>query len=165
MKKLFILLLTFAAFSAAQAQTKIVTYRIEGGPDTFFVVDSNVRIFPGGTRVVEEVWRPVVGRDSLKSYLVTLETLATSAEAVIDIKKQNRNEAKDEIKRIKKELDKPKGNGAVQNRTVLQPVMVLENPALQPASLAPGTYIWDGYTWTPQAKVKKVKTSTTKKKS
>ena len=166
MKNLLILLLCVAAFAAAQAQTKIVTYRIEGGPDTFFVVDSNVRVFPGGERVVEEVWRPVVGRDSLKSYLATLENLAVAAENEIDIQKQNRKQAKEEIRRIKKEMEKPgggKGNGAAQTRTVLQPVRVLENPGQAPAALAPGTYIWDGQTWTPEAKVEKVKSS--KKKS
>lgn len=153
MKNLLILLLCVAAFAAAQAQTKIVTYRIEGGPDTFFVVDSNVRVFPGGERVVEEVWRPVVGRDSLKSYLATLEKIAVSAEEEIDIQKQNRKQAKEEIRRIKRELD---DKNASQTRTVMQPVMVLENPANQPASLKPGIYFWDGFTWTPEAKVKKV---------
>lgn len=163
MKKLLILFSLLAAFADTQAQTTIVTYRVEGGPDTFFVVDSNVRVFPNQVRVVEEVWRPIIGRDSLKSYLGALENLATAAETEIDIQKANRKAAKDEIKRIKKELDGAGGGkGKVVSRTVPQPVQVLENPGIQPASLAPGEYIWDGQTWTPKAKVKKVKTSKSK---
>jgi hypothetical protein len=164
MKKLLILLLSILAFTAiSQAQTTVVTYRVEGGPDTFFVVDSNVRVFPNQVRVVEEVWRPVIGRDSLKSYLATLENLIISSEAEIDIQKATRKAAKDEVRRIKKELEASGGGkGKVVSRTVPQPVQVLENPGIQPPNLAPGEYIWDGQTWTPKAKVKKIKTSKAK---
>lgn len=163
MKKLLISILSILAFAHTQAQTTVVTYRVEGGPDTFFVVDSNVRVFPNQVRVVEEVWRPVIGRDSLKSYLATLENLIISSEAEIDLQKATRKAAKDEVRRIKKELEASGGGkGKVVSRTVPQPVQVLENPGIQPASLAPGEYIWDGQTWTPKAKVKKVKTSKSK---
>lgn len=163
MKKLLILISLAAAFFTASAQTTVVTYRVEGGPDTFFVVDSNVRVFPNQVRVVEEVWRPVIGRDSLKSYLATLENLIISSEAEIDLQKATRKAAKDEVRRIKKELESNGGGkGKVVSRTVPQPVQVLENPGIQPPNLAPGEYIWDGQTWTPKAKVKKVKTSKTK---
>jgi hypothetical protein len=163
MKKLLFLFFSVLAFAATQAQTTVVTYRVEGGPDTFFVVDSNVRVFPNQVRVVEEVWRPVIGRDSLKSYLATLENLIISSEAEIDLQKATRKAAKDEVRRIKKELEgNGGGKGKVVSRTVLQPVQVLENPGIQPPNLAPGEYIWDGQTWTPKAKVKKVKTSKSK---
>lgn len=163
MKKLLIIFLSILAFAHTKAQTTVVTYRVEGGPDTFFVVDSNVRVFPNQVRVVEEVWRPVIGRDSLKSYLATLENLIISSEAEIDLQKATRKAAKDEVRRIKKELEgNGGGKGKVVSRTVPQPVQVLENPGIQPPNLAPGEYIWDGQTWTPKAKVKKVKTSKAK---
>jgi hypothetical protein len=160
MKKLFFLLLTLAAFSSAQAQEEVRKYRLEGGPDTFYVVDSSTRLFPGGERVVDEVWRPVIGKDSLKNYIAHLEKVATKAEEQADELKLVRQAAKKEVKRIRAELnaDKP-GTG----RTVLQTPQGLDVPSSGYA-LPPGEYIFDGNTFTPKAKVEKVKKAPTPKK-
>lgn len=149
---------------AAQAQTPIVSLRTQqGGGDTIFLIDSSKRVFPDGRIVVEEVWVPVVGVDSLKNYLKTIENVYVNADAEIERQKEIRINAKKELKRIQKELEgNGGGKGKVVSRTVLQPVQVLENPGIQPPNLAPGEYIWDGQTWTPKAKVKKVKTSKAK---
>lgn len=158
MKKLLFLLLTVAAFSSAQAQDPVTKYRTEDSLDTnaIYVVHSTSRTFPGGEVVVEEVWRPVV-KDSLKSYIARLEKVEEQAVLNIEKAKTSRAEARDEIKRLKRELE-----GRGEHRTVLKAPQVLDIPSAG-TGLAPGEYIFDGQTFTPKPAKKKV--ATKKKKS
>lgn len=160
MKKLLILLLTVAAFSSAQAQEPVVTYRVIEATDTtpVYVENMTTRVFPGGEIVFEGVRRPVV-KDSLKSYLVRLEKIEDAAVVDIEKAKAARAETREEIKRIKKELE-GKGGG---RRTVMKEPQVLDIPSAE-SGLTPGYYLFDGMTFTRQADVKKVPTPKKKKK-
>ncbi|MBL7780678.1 MAG: hypothetical protein JNM22_05625 [Saprospiraceae bacterium] len=148
---------------AAQAQTPIVSLRTEkGGGDTIFLVDSSKRVFPDGRIVVEELWVPVVGVDSLKNYLKTIENVYSNADLEIERQKVTRANAKKELKRIQKELE-GQDAGKPGTRTVLKEPVMVAVPNAQPDQLVPGEYIWDGEKLIPKPQVKKTK-GTTKKK-
>lgn len=148
---------------AAQAQTPIATLRTEkGGGDTIFLVDSSKRVFPDGRIVVEEVWVPVVGVDSLKNYLKSVEKLYTNADLEIERQKEIRINAKKELKRIQKELDGQEV-GKVGTRTVLKEPVMIAVPNSQPDQLAPGEYIWDGEKLIPKPQAKKTPAKKPKK--
>lgn len=148
---------------AAQAQTPIVSLRTQqGGGDTIFLIDSSKRVFPDGRIVVEEVWVPVVGVDSLKNYLKTIENVYVNADAEIERQKEIRINAKKELKRIQKELE-GQGAGKPGTRTVLKAPVMVAVPNAQPDQLAPGEYIWDGEKLIPKPQVKKTPAKKAKK--
>lgn len=148
---------------AAQAQTPIVSLRTQqGGGDTIFLIDSSKRVFPDGRIVVEEVWVPVVGVDSLKNYLKTIENVYVNADAEIERQKEIRINAKKELKRIQKELE-GQDAGKPGTRTVLKEPVMVAVPNAQPDQLAPGEYIWDGEKLIPKPQVKKTPAKKPKK--
>lgn len=148
---------------AVQAQTPIVSLRTEkGGGDTIFLVDSSKRVFPDGRIVVEELWVPIVGVDSLKNYLKTVENVYSNADLEIERQKVTRANAKRELKRIQKELE-GQGAGKSGSRTVLKEPVMVAVPNAQPDQLAPGEYIWDGEKLIPKPVVKPAKKTTKKK--
>lgn len=149
-----IIVIALLSSMALQAQTPIVSLRTEkGGGDTIFLIDSNKRVLPDGRIVVEELWVPIVGVDSLKSYLRTIENVYTNAELEIDRQKITRAAAKKELKRIQKEIEE-QGSGS-GSRTVLKQPIIVASPGTAPDALAPGEYLWDGEKLIPKPEVKK----------
>lgn len=109
MKNIIISILTFFALNM-QAQEPVIAYRTEKGEDstTVYVVQSYTRIFPDGLKYVEERWSPVA-KDSLKSYVAVLEKNEDAEVAKAEKNKQDRAAAREEIRKIKKEIDKKDG--------------------------------------------------------
>lgn len=163
MRNITIIITLLLISLAAQAQTPIVSLRTEkGGGDTIYLIDSSKRVFPDGRIVVEELWVPVVGVDSLKNYLKTIEKVYVNADAEIERQKVTRANAKKELKRIQKELE-GQDAGKPGTRTVLKEPVMVSVPNAQPDQLAPGEYIFDGEKFIPKPQVKK--TPAKKKKS
>jgi predicted component of type VI protein secretion system len=108
---LFSLLL---AVSFANAQTEQKSIRLEKTEqDTVFVVESFTRVFPDGTRVIEETWRPYPDAVKLDEYLATQEiVLAAQAEAL----EVERKQADENIRKVKDLRNKGKDSKVAKKR-------------------------------------------------
>lgn len=150
MKNVLIFAITLFSLSLAAQVPGTSLKVVPGDKDTFWLVDSNTRDIQSGQKIVEQVWTPVVGLDSLKNYLLTVERVLEQADAEIERQKQTRSAAKKEVRRVRTELA-----GEGQTKTTLKQPMLLDSPDASAAKLTPGEYIWDGEKLIPKPTVKK----------
>lgn len=154
MKNLFLVLLTAFCIVSAEAQT----YRIEGGPQTFYLVQSFEKAYADGDKNVDETWTQVQGLDSLKMLLDAMYADKQAAEQKYTAAAQEEAEAKGRIKELRLSLDKPE----VQRKYLkkMPAVATIEVPADLPA----GQYTYDGKVFTPIVKEPAKKAAPKKKK-
>jgi hypothetical protein len=113
-----IVLFLFLARIAATAQVEISSIRSEkGGGDTIFIINRAERVFPDGTRVVEEVWKPQ-NDSSLLVYLVNQEKVINIE---VEALRERQKRQEDKSKEIKRLISERKSGGGGKKKSQFRP--------------------------------------------